>query len=91
MKIKYIGSDVTEVFGLIFKPGETIDVTDAYASEKLRFNPRFEVVDAKDKAKKGDTPQLIQPSEALTSARDRITEETNKTIMADIERKKREG
>jgi len=95
MKIKYVGREYTEVFGLAFKPGETLDVTDPFAIEKLRFNPQFEASDAKDKPKDGDKPKAITPGDELK----RLVEqnmlermaETNKAILTDIDRKKREG
>jgi hypothetical protein len=91
MKIKYTGDEFTEVFGLSWKPGETLDVSDEYASEKLRFNPRFEAAETKDRPKKGEAPKTGVPSDALAVTRERITEAVNRQIIADIERKKREG
>lgn len=95
MKIKYVGTGYTEVFGLSFKPGETQDVADEYAAEKLRFNPQFESVDAKDKPKGTDAPKAITPSDGLKKAVEKALIEqaanVNKEILADIERKKREG
>lgn len=95
MKIKYIGKEFTEVFGLSFKPGEVMDVTDEYAIEKLRFNPQFEAADAKDKPKKGEAPKAVVPGDDLKQATERALLErsatVNKEILADIERKKREG
>lgn len=95
MKIKYKGKEYTEVFGLAFKPGETLEVEDAFAIEKLRFHPMFEAADGKDKPKDGDKPKAVTPTEELK----RLTEQqmlermadTNKAILTDIERKKREG
>lgn len=91
MKIKYIGKEFTEVFGLAFKPGETLEVTDPYAAEKLARNPNFK---GPDEATNGP-PKALTPTDALV----RLTEKAradqmaavNQAIISDIERKKREG
>ena len=96
MKIKYIGSErYVETFGLSFKAGEVVDVTDEYAAEKLRFNPQFEAVDGKEKPKAGDKPKALTPGDDLKKTVEKsILDQSAKVteqILKDIERKKKEG
>lgn len=84
MKIKYIGTEFTEVFGQSWKPGETQDVPSAYAANKLRSNPLFEAVDAKDKPKDGDKPAVLVPENGLDATRQKVIETTNRIIAEQI-------
>lgn len=90
MKVKYIGKDFTEVFGLAFKPNETVDVSDPFAIAKLSRNPLF-----KPEKEPEGLPAAISPTPELVrlAEQERVEKmaEVNRTILADIERKKREG
>ena len=41
MKFMYIGEGVTEAFGIRFKAGASVEVTDAHAIRKLKHNHLF--------------------------------------------------